>query len=361
MTVRLRFVGAGGIAVEHLGRLVREPEVEIVAVADPDTEARRSLAGRVRRRMLSLAGTDSGGEVTARRLEAVRACPGYADAADLLTTEAVDAVFVCVPPYAHGPAEHAALEAGVALFVEKPVALDLGLAVEVRQQLAAAGRVSGSGYQSRASGVAGFLREKLAGRTVGMVLAHRYSRLPNRDWYHRQDRSGGQVVEMTTHQIDLLRLLAGEVDRVGSVGARRVVTDGAEEVFDVQAASLVFATGAIGSVSNNLISAHGTPAAARGIHVFAEGLTVSVLGHEGEHRVVQLVDAEGRREVSFDDDSMAAQDRSFVRAVAEGRPTGVASDYANGVATLAVTLAMHESARTGRFVQPADLLAGTSG
>jgi myo-inositol 2-dehydrogenase / D-chiro-inositol 1-dehydrogenase len=84
--------------------------------------------------------------------------------------------------------------------------------------------------------------------------------------------------------------------------------------------------------------------------VFADGRTVSIIGHEGERRTVEAVDAEGRRDWTFDDASQAAQARAFVRAVRDGRPDAVASTYENGMRTLAVTLAMHRSCETGQPV-----------
>src|SRR5262249_8831136 len=156
-----------------------------------------------------------------------------------------------------------------------------------------------------------------------MALAHRFTRVPPKAWYRRQALSGGQVTEMATHQIDLLRCLVGEVATVFSAGGRVLATSDPDDVLDVQTATLAFANGAVGSIAANLVSAHGTPALARGIHVFAEGRTVSIIGHEGERRTVQAVDAEGRRDWSYDDASQAAQARAFVRAVRDGRPDAV--------------------------------------
>ncbi len=49
--------------------------------------------------------------------------------------EGPDAVYVCVPPFAHGPAERAVIEAGIPLFVEKPISLDLDLAGDLARRI----------------------------------------------------------------------------------------------------------------------------------------------------------------------------------------------------------------------------------
>jgi len=85
--------------MRHARHLTKLRDVRIVAVTDPNMTAARSFA-----------------EVT-----------GAAVVSDLeaLLNTSPDAVYVCVPPHAHGPIEEQVLGAGSALFVEKPVALDL--------------------------------------------------------------------------------------------------------------------------------------------------------------------------------------------------------------------------------------------
>jgi predicted dehydrogenase len=191
-----------------------------------------------------------------------------------------------------------------------------------------------------------------------MTIANRFTRLPGKEWYREQAKSGGQVVEMVTHQLDLLRCVVGEIATVYAAAGRRIATSAESDVFDVAAATLTFANGAVGTLSTNLVSAHGTPAHARGIHIFAEGRTVSILGHEGERRTVHTVDAGGRTEQTFEDVSMRAQDRAFVAAVQERRPELVKSTYESGMRTLAVTLAHQRSAELGQPVGVDGLLGG---
>jgi myo-inositol 2-dehydrogenase/D-chiro-inositol 1-dehydrogenase len=90
--LKIAIAGAGYIAGRHAGSLAALPEVDLVAVADPQVERAQQLAARV----------------------GARAVP---DATDLLNDPGLDALYVCVPPSAHGNLEIAALERGLPLFI----------------------------------------------------------------------------------------------------------------------------------------------------------------------------------------------------------------------------------------------------
>ncbi|MFF4159192.1 Gfo/Idh/MocA family protein [Streptomyces sp. NPDC001678] len=348
MTVRIGFVGVGYIAKEHLKRVLTDPEARVVALCDSDPAAaeatRKGVLDKLR------------GTAPEELLKAFAQAPVHTDAVRMFQEERLDAVFLCLPPFAHGEVEFAAIDAGLPILVEKPVAVDLSVATGISRALREKGLIGAAGYQSRYSQIVPFVRETLGERTIAMTLAHRFTKLPPRDWYRHQDRSGGQVVEMATHQVDLLRLLVSDISTVYVAGGRRIATREASEIFDTTAASLTYANGAVGSLVTNMVSGHGNPAYARGIHIIADGLTVSILGHEGESRTIEVVTADGKRERTFADDSMAAQDRAFVRAVRDNRPELVLASYDEAVRTLATTLAHQASAESGQPVRVDTLL-----
>ncbi|MCG0062311.1 Gfo/Idh/MocA family oxidoreductase [Streptomyces tricolor] len=352
MTVRVGFVGVGYIAKEHLKRVLTDPEARVVALCDTEPSAAEATRASVLDKLKGTARDDL--------LASFAQAPVHTNPVRMFQQESLDAVFLCLPPFAHGDVEFAAIEAGIPFLVEKPVALDLPLAQKISSALHARGLIGAAGYQSRYSRIVPFVRETLGDRTIAMTLAHRFTKLPPREWYRHQSRSGGQVVEMATHQVDLLRHVVSEISTVYVSGGRRIATHDPSEIFDVSVASLTYDNGAVGSLVTNMVSGHGNPAYARGIHVIADGLTLSVLGHEGESRTIEVVTAEGRQEHTFDDDSMAAQDRAFVRAVRDGRPELVLAPYEEAVRTLAVTLAHQQSAETGRPVQVSTLLGHTA-
>ena len=69
---------------------------------------------------------------------------------------------------------------------------------------------------------------------------------PPPEWWRREDRSGGQMVEQATHIIDLARFLAGDVTEVFGLAARRDRDDfPGLDVPTATTATLRFASGAI--------------------------------------------------------------------------------------------------------------------
>ncbi|MEK8105105.1 Gfo/Idh/MocA family oxidoreductase [Micromonospora sp. M12] len=137
-------------------------DVELVGVTDVAPEAASALAAQ------------HGG----------RAC---ADVAELLAT-GLDAVYVCVPPFAHGPAEEAVIEAGVPMFVEKPVAVDLGTAERIADPVAQRGLLTAVGHHWRYLSVLDQACDLLADRPVRLVSGGWLDKVPPVAWWSRRDR-----------------------------------------------------------------------------------------------------------------------------------------------------------------------------
>src|SRR5437764_713728 len=205
-TVTLGFVGTGGIARHHLEQLAGLEGVRIGAVCDVVEERARATAEKY------------GGTV-------------YGDYARMLEREKLDGLYVCVPPAMHRPSpdgappvEILAAERGVHLFVEKPVCLELEEGIRIRDAIERAGVLSSVGYGSRYSAAAEATRRFCQGRTIGMVACDRWGGVPGdaSHWWRRMDISGGQLHEMATHQLDLIRWFAGEIRAVHKREARRI-------------------------------------------------------------------------------------------------------------------------------------------
>lgn len=343
MAIRIGFIGTGGIAVAHLQRLLQVDEAEVIALCDTAPGRSEQAAHNVNE---AVRAKDPHG----RTLDAVH----YTDYNEMLRREKLDAVYVCVPPFVHGEPERAVIEAGAHLFVEKPVALDLGTAANILRKIEERSLLSAVGYQLRYLRSMDKAKELIDDTTVGMAVVMRFGGTPGVPWYPLQSKSGGQLVEMATHHIDQLRYLLGEVKTVYAAGATRInhLKQPDYEVFDVNCMTLTFDSGVVANFANNMISSHGAPQAARGVHIFCDGMTLS-------HQLggpLQILTKDGVEEVPDGVDAMLEQDRAFIQAVAQGRPELIRSDYRNGIRTLAVTLAGELSARTGQPVEVNTLL-----
>ncbi|MGW5559769.1 Gfo/Idh/MocA family protein [Micromonospora sp. NPDC003944] len=322
---RVGLVGAGGVAQRHARVLAGFDDVELVAVTDVAPETASALAAQ------------HGG----------RAC---ADVAELLAA-GLDAVYVCVPPFAHGPAEEAVIEAGLPMFVEKPVAVDLSTAERIGDLVAKRGLRTAVGHHWRYLSVLDQARDLLADRPVRMVSGAWLDKVPPVAWWSRRDRSGGPVVEQAAHVLDLIRVLAGEVSEVTAYGnGTPPPVDGAD-IDSVTTAALRFADGAVGTLGAACVLGWKHRA---GLEVLADGLALAIT-EDG----LSIRDGDGERHVPADPEAArVAVDRAFVDAV-RGIGDDIRVPYTEALATQRLALAVADSARTGTTVRLATATAPT--
>ena len=87
----------------------------------------------------------------------------------------MDALYVCIPPFAHDDAELIAAGKGIHLFVEKPVALTMEKGLEVLAAVRSAGIITGVGYTLRYFPVTQMARQYLQDKPIAMVTSHRWA------------------------------------------------------------------------------------------------------------------------------------------------------------------------------------------
>jgi predicted dehydrogenase len=348
MPVRIGFAGTGGIAAAHLINLVRIPEAEVVALYDVDRERCDAVVRRINGQQDQA--FRAGGPEPPKLQAKV-----YTDYRAMLAEAGLHAVYVCVPPFAHGDLELQAIDAGLALFVEKPVALSIDVARQIAQAIEAKNLVSSSGYQQRYAEATDRAKELVDKKPIGMALGFYLGGLPGTPWWRVQAQSGGQLVEQATHTVDLMRYLVGDVTRVYSAGSLKLMKDTQHfDIFDVAATTLHFANGAIGTVANtsalNGGSATGAPS---GVQLILQDQRIEVWGTTLRVTTGAASGKPGKTEEHrFTASAMLLEDQAFVEAVGRKDPTRVRCSYAEAARTLAVTLAAEESARTG---QPVDV------
>jgi predicted dehydrogenase len=278
---------------------------------------------------------------TAERVAGEFGAKPYTDHRKMLDSESLCALYVSVPTFAHTDAEILAAQRGVHLFVEKPVAPSMEKALEILAAVREAGVLSCVGYQLRYTGIAQQAKAFLTGRTIGMTAVHRWGGLPGTPWWRVMSQSGGQIVEQTTHQVDLLRYLVGEVAEVHAYYALRTLDDEVNlDIPDVHAINLKFETGAIGSLTSTCTFRKG---GGTGLMSFIMNDMRAEFGPDG--LVVHPQSAADPGPVQGD---LGDIDEVFIDAVRTGDGSAVLSDYEDGVRSLDVTLAANRSAESGR-------------
>lgn len=301
---RVGIVGAGNVAARHADVLSGFPDVVIAGIADTDAHRAETLASRY----------DT---------------PAYGCHADLLSAGGLDAVYVCVPPFAHGNPEHDVLSCNLPIFVEKPLSLDLQTAENIASEIERRSLPSAVGHHWRYLDIVGQARELLADRPVRLALGHWLDKVPPVAWWLDPTRSGGQIVEQAVHVLDLARLLVGEVDMVHAVPEGNNV-DG--EVDRATCAVLRFADGAAGLLATSCLL---TRKHRVGLEVCADGIALEL----SETRL--LVD--GERVIEDDGQAKTRVDREFINAV-QGRTADVRVPYAEALRTHRLALALAQSA-----------------
>jgi myo-inositol 2-dehydrogenase/D-chiro-inositol 1-dehydrogenase len=325
---RIGCVGTGLIAGRHLSALAGFADVEVVAVADPVRDRADAVAVRYGAR-------------------------AYDDGLALLQAEELDGVWLCVPPFAHGPLEHAALDRSLPFFVEKPLAHDLATAVRIGERVREQGLLTAAGYHWRHLDVVEQAAALLRAVRPQLVTGRWLDRTPAAPWWSRREQSGGQVLEQTTHLFDLARLLVGEVEWVF---AAEVTT--AREQFpdaDVPTAStavLTFACGAVGSLSSACVldARQGV-----GLQLVGEGTVVEFTERALADHELRISDRGGEQVVQSSQDPIVREDREFVDALVAG-DREVRAPYAQALRTHAVAWAADRSARERLPVGVTELL-----
>jgi myo-inositol 2-dehydrogenase / D-chiro-inositol 1-dehydrogenase len=223
--VRAAIIGAGWIAAEHAMILRSQDDVELAGVCDIDEGRARELAG-------------SG--------------PVYTDWRELLDRETPDAVFVCTPPRLHREAAVEALERGIHVYLEKPIARGADDAKAIVQAAESSVAVCAVGYQWRAVEALDDLREALEGQELGLLIGIGTGPTKNRPWFLSRAEGGGNLLERASHGIDLERAIAGEIVAVQASAGAIPLAQSMGERGDIEDAGVIvlrFASGAVGSTS----------------------------------------------------------------------------------------------------------------
>jgi UDP-N-acetylglucosamine 3-dehydrogenase len=276
-TLRVGLVGLGTMGRNHLRNLVARDDVELVAVADP---------------------------VPAARAAAVESAPSVRDFADplaLLAEEQLDALVVAAPTTLHHAVAAAAIERGVAVLVEKPLAATVSEARELVETAERAGVLLQVGHVERFNPAVLELDRRLRNGALSRIFSVKTVRggpLPERI------RDVGVAVDLGTHDVDIICHLVGERPlRAFAETTRHVHTDHEDLLYGL----LSFPSGALGTLDVNWL----TPEKQRAI---------TVLGPEGMFRVDYL-----------------SQSLTFTRGTAEIEPTYL-EGYAPTIAGETVTL-----------------------
>ena len=188
--IRIGFAGAGFIANVHAGILAEDARVRVEAVYDAHPQATALFALR----------------------HGATAVPSLDD-----LLGAIDAIYICTPNATHAAIAIPALEAGLHVFSEKPMATSLGDAGAVRAAASKARGVYQAGFNRRFALVYKELHARIASGALAptsALLKMNRGELQKPAWTGDPAISGGFLYETPVHILDLARHLFGDVREI---------------------------------------------------------------------------------------------------------------------------------------------------
>ncbi|MDE2998341.1 MAG: Gfo/Idh/MocA family oxidoreductase [Gemmatimonadota bacterium] len=324
MTVKVGFIGAGNISRAHRRHLKRIDDVAVVAVCDVDRAKAAEAAEEWN------AGV-------------------FTDYRSMLNEVELDAVYICVPPFAHETQEILAAEKGIALFVEKPIDLGMDTAREADAAIREHDVISCVGFQGRYLDIIDRTRDLLAHRQVGLAIGYWMGGLPGSYWWRRKHLSGGQAVEQTVHVTDMARYLFGDVKTVFAGGRKGLMTDvEGYDIEDASAATLIFENGTLATLFSACFLSCGHRG---GLDIYTKDMVIEYK----ERKSITVVQGDRSERFEVGNEYWQEMDNAFIEAVRTGDRSKLRCPYADAVKTQQVVVAVNRSLETGEPVSIADV------
>ncbi|NOD95179.1 Gfo/Idh/MocA family oxidoreductase [Ruegeria sp. HKCCD4884] len=333
--------GAGKIGKLRVETIQECPDTTLAAVLDLSEEAARRVAG---------------------------GAPVFTDPAQFFETE-MDAVVVSTPPHTHEDPCITALQRGMYVLVEKPMANNVETCRRILETAKEAGRVVATGFNMRYYPAFAYVKDAVTSGKIGDLthvrafgghdgLAHF-----THDWEYRTPIAGGGAMwDIGIHLTDLVRHLLGEVTSVYGVASESVWNlpgseDNAMAVFKNPEglAAIYQATWDEWRGYDFVIEAHGTHGMVQGAYAPMKNTLVTLTEPGGKPTTTkrQYFDIAIREKLfswkSTAKLSFAAELQDFLKLCSGDLSVRIADGNA-GLRSIEIANAVAESTRTGQAV-----------
>lgn len=329
--IKAGVIGAGRIGKIHIRNIINSiPEVEIRTVADKFPENIRDWANK---------------------LNIPRVTNDYRE---VLDDADIDAVLICSSTDTHSQLIVEAAKAGKHIFCEKPIDYDLDRIQKALDEVGKAGVKLQIGFNRRFDHNFRQVRRLIGEGRIGDVhIVKITSRDPTPPPIDYVKVSGGLFMDMTIHDFDMARYLAGsDVSEVYAQGA--VLVDPAiKEAGDIDTAiiTLRFENGALGVIDNSRKAVYGYD---QRVEVFGSEGCISVSNDTDSTVVLSNTDgvtAEKPKYFFLERymESFRQELKEFFDAVLNGRETPVSG--IDGLKPVMIGIAAKKSLAEGRAVK----------
>jgi predicted dehydrogenase len=234
MDLKVGIIGCGGIARSHVGGY-KNAGLKVVAVTDSNEESARKMA------------EDTGAAV-------------YSDYRELLEKGGVDLVSICTPPKFHEEAACCALEKGVHVLCEKPMAFDVAAAYRMKTAAKKSKAQFMPAFRHRFLPAIVALKDLLATGKIGEIVFFNNmfcgpAFAMEQRWFTKKAIAGGGcILDTSSHSVDLFRFLVGEIVSQNAVMHRHFRTT---DVEDAGILSVKAVNGAVGAMASGFVAGCG--------------------------------------------------------------------------------------------------------
>lgn len=223
-SINIAVIGAGGFAHFAVNEFIKIPMVALVGIYDENL----SNAGRLRQ-------IDPSAKI-------------YKSLDELCSDSAVNLVYIATPPYLHFEQSKKALEAGKHVICEKPAAINLDNAKELKalaeeKQLLFVVNLM-QRYNPVYEAVADLIQQKVLGEFLHGYFENYASDefLTEQHWFWEEEKSGGIFIEHGVHFFDMFSGWLGEGKIVASQKLQRAHV---KDVWDKAQATVLYSNGLV--------------------------------------------------------------------------------------------------------------------
>lgn len=231
---RVGLIGCGRIGQVHAESVFLNPRTTLEIVVDVVPEGAQSVVDRF------------GGRATS-------------ESHDVFAQGAVDFAIIASPTPTHAELLTVAMATETPVLCEKPIDLDIGVVDSIRDQAADTSSPIALGFNRRFdpsfSEVHRRVQEGQVGAVEQVIIISRDPGPPSLDYVKA---SGGIFRDMTIHDFDMARHLAGNISAVTAVGFNQFSREiRGENDFDAVTVVLTAESGALVTITNSRHAAHG--------------------------------------------------------------------------------------------------------
>lgn len=186
--LRAGVIGCGKISVMHAVSILKQPDAELVCVCD------------IRKDRAEAAAQEYG-------------CAWCTDWKKMISDYELDAVHICTPHYLHPEMAVYALEHGLNVLCEKPMAIKYEDALRMQNAAKASGKALVISFQNRFNPGSLLIKSALESGSLGRIISARAMVTWSRsdDYYSKSDwkgtwdkEGGGVIIDQAIHTLDLM-------------------------------------------------------------------------------------------------------------------------------------------------------------